>query len=118
MGTTAKAIAVTYSIVVVVGLSWRSRSAAPRASDRKPFDEEKAAEREKRWLAIVVAFLVITLLGTMLLIPYGESAGADKQVVTVVAQQFGFTITPSQGRRRHAGRVPLMTSRTPRTGSG
>ena len=95
MGTTAKAIAWTYSIVVVVGFAlayglYRST----RHEDRKPLDEELAAEREKRWLGTVVAFLVITLIGTMLLIPYGESAGADKQVVTVVAQQFGFTITP------------------------
>ena len=44
---------------------------------------------------MVVAFLVVTLLGTMLLIPYGESAGANKQVVTIVAQQFGFAITPT-----------------------
>jgi cytochrome c oxidase subunit 2 len=96
MGTTAKAIAVTYSIVVVAGLIlaiaiWRST----RGVDPKEFDEKKAAEREKTWLAIVIAFLISTLLGTILLVPYGESAGPDGQVVKVVARQFGFQITPS-----------------------
>jgi len=95
MGTTATAIAVTYSIVVVVGVwlavsIWRST----RGVDPREFDEKKAAEREKTWLAIVVAFLITTLLGTILLVPYGESAGPDGQVVTVVARQFGFQITP------------------------
>jgi cytochrome c oxidase subunit 2 len=96
MGTTATAIAVTYSIVVVVGLIlaiaiWRST----RGVDPKEFDEKKAAEREKTWLAIVIAFLISTLLGTILLVPYGESAGPDGQVVKVVARQFGFQISPS-----------------------
>jgi cytochrome c oxidase subunit 2 len=96
MGTTATAIAVTYSIVVVLGVSlavavWRST----RGVDPKEFDEKKAAEREKTWLAIVVAFLISTLLGTILLVPYGESAGPEGQVVNVVARQFGFQITPS-----------------------
>jgi cytochrome c oxidase subunit 2 len=94
MGTAAKAIAVTYSIVVIVGLVLAYGIARSTRADRKPLDAEKAAEREKGWLGMVVAFLVVTLLGTMLLIPYGESAGGDKQVVTVVAQQFGFVISP------------------------
>lgn len=95
MGTTATAIAVTYSIVVVVGLVlavaiWRST----RGVDPKDFDEKKAVERERTWLAIVIAFLISTLLGTILLVPYGESAGPDGQVVKVVARQFGFQIVP------------------------
>lgn len=94
MGTTATAIAVTYSIAVIACIAiaigiWRSTR-----EDRKELDEEKAAEREKAWLGTVIAFLVATLIGTILLVPYGESAGADGQTVTVVARQFGFTITP------------------------
>jgi cytochrome c oxidase subunit 2 len=97
MGTTATAIAVTYSIAVVLGvwvavLIWRST----RGVDPKELDEAKAAEREKTWLAVVVAFLITTLLGTILLVPYGESTGPDGQVVTVVARQFGFQITPDK----------------------
>lgn len=96
MGTTAIAIAVTYSLSVIAGLwlaagIWRSTR-----EDRKELDAEKAAHREKGWLGIVIGFLVITLLGTILLVPYGESAGPDGQVVTVVARQFGFTITPAK----------------------
>lgn len=68
---------------------WRSTR-----GDRKELDTEKAAHREKAWLGIVVAFLVITLVGTILLVPYGSSAGPDGQVVTVVARQFGFVLTP------------------------
>ncbi len=94
VGTTATAIAITYSLAVVAGLLvaagiWRSTR-----EDRAPLDTEKAEQREKGWLAIVVAFLIITLVGTILLVPYGESAGPDAQVVTVVARQFGFTIDP------------------------
>jgi cytochrome c oxidase subunit 2 len=94
MGTTATAIAVTYSIAVIAGIwlaigIWRSTR-----EDRKELDEEKAAEREKGWLGTVIAFLVATLVGTILLVPYGESAGSDGQVVQVVARQFGFQITP------------------------
>lgn len=94
MGTAATAIAVTYSIAVVAGLwialgIWRSTR-----EDRRELDTERAAEREKAWLGTVVAFLVATLIGTMLLVPYGESAGTDGQVVDVVARQFGFVLTP------------------------
>jgi cytochrome c oxidase subunit 2 len=96
MGSAAKAIAITYSIVVIVGLLLAYGIARSTREDRKPLDETKAAEREKAWLGMVVAFLVVTLVGTMLLIPYGDSAGADKQVVTVDAQQFGFVISPPQ----------------------
>ena len=96
MGTEAKAIAWTYSIAVAVGLVLAWGIYRSTREDRKPLDAEKATEREKAWLGMVIAFLVVTLLGTMLLIPYGESAGANKQVVTIVAQQFGFVITPPQ----------------------
>jgi cytochrome c oxidase subunit 2 len=96
MGIEAKSIAITYSIVVVVGFAmafgiWRSTR-----PERKPLDEEVAAEREKAWLWMVIAFLVLTLVCTMIFVPYGESAGPDKQVVKVVAQQFAFTISPAR----------------------
>jgi cytochrome c oxidase subunit 2 len=95
MGTTAIAIAVTYSLAVVASFwiaygVWRST----REEDREELDAERAAHREKGWLAIVIAFLVTTLLGTILLVPYGESAGPEGQVVNVVARQFGFALTP------------------------
>ena len=94
MTTTAIAIAVTYSIAVVAGSwiaigIWRSTR-----EGRKPLDAVKAAERETAWLGTVIAFLVATLIGTMLLVPYGNSAGPNGQVVDVVARQFAFTLKP------------------------
>jgi cytochrome c oxidase subunit 2 len=96
MGTEAKSIAIAYSIITVVALGiafgiWRSTR-----PDRKPLDEELAAERENTWLGMVIAFLVATLIATMLFVPYGESAGPGKQVVRVQAQQFAFTVTPAK----------------------
>lgn len=95
MGTTATWIAITYSLAVVAGTwlaigIWRSTR-----EGHKELDAELAAHREKAWLGIVIAFLVTTLLGTILIVPYGESAGPDGQVVNVVARQFGFTLTPA-----------------------
>jgi cytochrome c oxidase subunit 2 len=34
-------------------------------------------------------------LATILIVPYGQSAGPDGQVVNVVARQFGFAISPA-----------------------
>lgn len=95
MGPTAKVIAYLYSIVTIivciiaVGV-WKSTR-----GERKYIDPEKAAHREKGWLAIVVAFLVTTLLLTIFLVPYGESAKSDAQKVDVVAKQFAFEVTPA-----------------------
>ena len=95
MGPTATAIAVIYSIATVIGCIiavgvWRSTR-----GDRGPLDEERAAHQEKGWLAIVVAFLVTTLLLPIFLVPYGESAKADAQQVTVEGRQFGFVLSPA-----------------------
>ena len=96
MSTEAKAIAIAYSIITVVGVViaiavWRSTR-----PERKPLDETVAAERENTWLWMVIAFLVATLVATMIFVPYGQSAGPDKQVVKVTAQQFAFTIVPAK----------------------
>lgn len=96
MGPTATVIAYIYSVativicIIAVGV-WRSTR-----GDRKELDAEQAAHRERGWLAIVVAFLVTTLLLTIFLVPYGESAKTNAQKVDVVARQFGFTITPAK----------------------
>lgn len=95
MGPTAKFIAYSYSVVTIIACIiavgvWKSTR-----GERKFIDPEKAAHREKGWLAIVVAFLVTTLLLTIFLVPYGESADADAQTVKVTARQFGFQIEPA-----------------------
>ncbi len=95
MGPTAKYIAVIYSIfsigaIVIAILVWRSTK-----GERKELDERKAAHQEKGWLAIVSAILITAFLATVFLIPYGESKGAETQVVKVTARQFGFVMNPS-----------------------
>ncbi len=95
MGPTATVIAYLYSAATIVACIiaigvWKSTR-----GERKFIDPERAAHREKGWLAIVVAFLVTTLLLTIFLVPYGESAKTDAQKVTVIGQQFGFQITPA-----------------------
>ena len=95
MGPTATFIAYSYSAVTIIACIiaigvWKSTR-----GERKFIDPEKAAHREKGWLAIVVAFLVTTLLLTIFLVPYGESAGPDAQKVEVIGRQFAFQITPA-----------------------
>jgi cytochrome c oxidase subunit 2 len=94
MGTTATWIAITYALAVLAGTCIAIAVARSTRGERKQLDTATAAHREKAWLGVVVAFLVATLIGTILLVPYGESAGPDGQVVDVVARQFGFTLTP------------------------
>lgn len=96
MGPTATIIAIVYSIVTVIGCIiaigvWRSTR-----GERKFLDQERAAHRENGWLAIMTAFLVTTLLLTIFLVPYGESAKADAQKVNVIGQQFAFQISPAK----------------------
>lgn len=94
MGPTAKIIAILYVIftigATVIALAvWRSTR-----GERKELDERKAAHRELGWLGVVIAFLLTAFLATIFLVPYGESKGAETQVVKVSAQQFGFVLDP------------------------
>jgi len=94
MGPTAKTITILYLIftigaVVIAIAVWRSTR-----GERKELDEKKAAHMEKGWLAIMAAFLFTAFLATIFLIPYGESKGAETQVVKVTARQFSFQFEP------------------------
>ena len=98
MTTTALIIVIAYSVVVVAGLAisvgiWRSTRMG-----RKPKSIEKIAHRERSWLVAVVIMLVALLFGTIFFIPFGDSAGANGQVVHVTAEQFGWTIEPNEVR--------------------
>ena len=97
MNPTAILIAVSYGIVVVIGVVlflflWRSTK-APR-----DVDEKRLAHQEKGWLVVVVLALLALLFATIFFTPYGESAPPGAQVVTVEAQQFAFLISPSSVR--------------------
>ena len=56
-------------------------------------DETKAAHRERNWLLIVIALLVVLLFGTIFFIPYGKTAPKNSQVVNVTAFQFGWLLS-------------------------
>jgi cytochrome c oxidase subunit 2 len=95
VGTTAKIVAISYLALVVVGIvvsialvrTTRLRHAAVNA--------EELARRERTWLGIVIALLVALLLATIFYIPYGASAGTDRQVVRVRASQFAWRLDPA-----------------------
>lgn len=94
MSHTAVVITVSYSIALVLGAAisiavWRSTLNADDKVDR-----ERWSRRETTWLFVVLASLVALLLGTIFYVPYGKSAGPDKQVVRVTGVQFAWAIDP------------------------
>jgi cytochrome c oxidase subunit 2 len=94
---TAIIITVAYAIAVVIGSAiaiaiWRSTT--------RPVAEERAwtwSRRESAWLIVVVLALFALLLGTIFYVPYGESAGANKQVVRVTGVQYAWAIDAPAG---------------------
>ena len=92
MGGTAILIAVFYGVVVVIAVGVVVAVAASTIS-RGPMDEAKAAHRERNWLLIVIALLVVLLFGTIFFIPYGKTAPKNSQVVDVTAFQFGWLLS-------------------------
>ncbi|MGZ4380977.1 MAG: hypothetical protein ACXVZ2_11075 [Gaiellaceae bacterium] len=92
MGGTATLIAVFYGVVVVISVGVVVAVAASTIS-RGPMDAVKAAHRERNWLFIVIALLVVLLFGTIFFIPYGKTAPRGTQVVDVTAYQFGWLVS-------------------------
>jgi cytochrome c oxidase subunit 2 len=96
---TAIIITVAYAIAVVIGSAiaiaiWRSTS--------RPLAEDRAgtwSRRESAWLIVVVLALFALLMGTIFYVPYGESAGATKQVVRVTGVQYAWAIDAPGGVR-------------------
>jgi cytochrome c oxidase subunit II len=97
VGSTAVLIGVAYAVVVVLSVVVAAVIAASTRS-RLAVDARRLAENEKRWLLVVVAILLALLLATIWFTPYGESAGADAQVVRVDASQFLWRISPQRVR--------------------
>lgn len=87
-------IGVAYAAVVVLSLAVTAALVVSTRA-RGPVDLHRVAEFEKRWLLIVVAILVALLLATIWFTPYGQSSGANGQVVHVTAQQFFWKLSPS-----------------------
>jgi len=94
MSHTAVVITVSYSIALVIGSAiaiavWRSTLNADGQVDRATW-----TRRETTWLFVVLGGLFALLLGTIFYVPYGRSAGPNKQVVRVTAVQFAWAIDP------------------------
>ena len=94
MGTTAKIIAISYLVVVLVGITISVALVRSTRVNDGALDTAKLAHREKTWLGIVIALLAVLLLVTIFFIPYGKAAAPDAQVVHVQASQFAWKIDP------------------------
>ncbi len=94
MGTTALIIAVSYLVLVAVGLAVAVVVARSTRARRREADTALLARREKAWLGVVIVLLAALLLATIFFAPYGASAPGEKQVVRVTASQFAWAIEP------------------------
>lgn len=110
MNQTAIIITVAYGIAVVIGSAiaiaiWRSTT--------RPLTEDRAGtwtRRESTWLVVVILALFALLLGTIFYVPYGESAGANKQVVRVVGVQYAWAVDAPAGIKTGVPVEFLITS--------
>lgn len=95
MGSTAWVIAIGYvATVVIVVLAAVAVALSTRRGQE--IDPRALARRETTWLWVVLVLLGSLLAATILFTPYGESAGADRQVVRVTSFQFGFQVRPTE----------------------
>ncbi len=96
MGATAKTIGIFYLVLIVSGAVVALAVAWSTLGRRRLHtDPKRLAERERLWMAAVLAALAALLFSTIFFAPYGESAGPGKQVVRVVASQFAWDVRPS-----------------------
>ncbi len=89
-------ITVAYVIAVAIGSAisfavWASTQPGEDGADTVAW-----GHREKAWLAIVVVALFALLMATIFYVPYGESAGPDRQLVRVIGVQYAWAIEPSE----------------------
>jgi len=98
MGDTAQTITIFYAVLLVAGTIVSVAIAWSTLGRRPQTDTKKLAHREQYWLLAVLGILAILLFSTIFLAPYGESAGANGQVVRVAAFQFGWKISPATVR--------------------
>ncbi len=110
MSQTAIVIAVAYGIAVVLGAAisiavWRSTT--------RPVEDDRSgswSRREGAWLIVLVLGLFALLLGTIFYVPYGESAGPNKQVVKVTGIQFAWAVDAPGGIKAGTPVEFLVTS--------
>ena len=95
MNDTALVITIAYAVVVVLG-SAAALAIAASTRSRRQADPEAYAHRERNWLLVVLALLVVLLFGTIFFTPYGKSAGENRQIVRVTGVQFAWAIDPAR----------------------
>jgi cytochrome c oxidase subunit 2 len=109
VNSTALVIAISYAVVTVLGIAvfvvLARSTTAPEA-----VDEKALAHREKTWLLIVVVGLLVLLLATIFVTPYGKSAPPGAQVVNVDARQFAFVLDESTVRAGEAVEFRLIAT--------
>ncbi len=96
MSHTAVVITVAYAIAVAIGAAVSFGIWASTRGETDAGDVGVWGRREKSWLVVVVAGLFALLLATIFYVPYGESAGAGRQLVRVVGVQFAWAIEPTE----------------------
>ena len=97
MSTTAIVITVGYGVMALIGSAIAfGLFLTTKRRDDAPVDTAKFARRETGWLIIMIVALFALLMGTIFFVPYGESAGKNKQVVQVTGVQFAWSISPAK----------------------
>lgn len=83
-------------LVVMSGTALALVFRSTRAKKQAEVSEAQLAALEGRWTVLVFAFLAVTLALTLFWVPYGKTdGGRGAQVVTVRAQQFGWSVQPA-----------------------
>jgi cytochrome c oxidase subunit 2 len=97
MGRTATVITVAYLITVVIGsgIAFAIWSSTRGRRDTDTTDTAKFARRETAWLVVMIAALFALLMGTIFYVPYGDTAGPQRQIVRVTGVQYAWAIEPS-----------------------
>lgn len=97
MSDTAIVITVAYAVAVVIGsvVSF-AIYASTRGRGVDDVDTPGHARRETAWLIVMIVALFALLMATIFFVPYGETAGAGKQIVRVVGVQYAWAqVEPS-----------------------
>jgi cytochrome c oxidase subunit 2 len=96
VSSTAVVITVAYVIAVAIGsviafAVWASTQRADEHADTTTW-----GRRERTWLVVVVLGLFALLLATIFYVPYGETAGPNRQLVRVIGVQYAWAIEPAE----------------------
>lgn len=89
-------ITIAYSIAVVIGsvISFAVYASTNPKEDESPDAGKRHAKQETIWLFVMIAALFALLMATIFYVPYGKTAGPNKQIVRVTGVQFAWAIDP------------------------